>query len=216
MLMNKKIDTVILDVDGTLSEDISWLKLTEGLGVSSEKHSEIFNQFRKGLLTYPEAKKQLIELWQSSGNANKDYMENMFKSWKLKEGAEDIVCYLEKSYRVCIISGAVDLYVKVVAKKLGVSVWYANTELVWDNRGNLVDFHYFADQAAKKLEQFRLYIKKNRLDRTRCAIVGDGDSDIALFRELKYGIAVNAKPHPELESLAYKRLKNIQELKDIF
>lgn len=59
-MLQKEIDTIVLDVDGTLSEEISWLKLTQGLGASSDEHSIIFEQFKKGSLSYPEAKKRLI------------------------------------------------------------------------------------------------------------------------------------------------------------
>lgn len=114
------------------------------------------------------------------------------------------------------MSGAVDLYVQVVAKKLGVTDWYANTELVWNDEGNLIDFNYYVDQAEKKLEQFNTYLAKNNLDKNRCAVVGDGDSDIALFRELSFSIAVNKEPHLELEKLASKTVKNLSQLKEIF
>lgn len=76
-------------------------------------------------------------------------MEEMFRSWELKEDAREVISYLKRSYRVCLISGSVDLYVGVVAEKLGIVDWYANTEIVWDESGNLVDFHYFADQSQK-------------------------------------------------------------------
>ena len=114
------------------------------------------------------------------------------------------------------MSGAVDLYVRVVAEKLGIVDWYANTELVWDIEGNLIDFHYFADQSQKKLEHLREYVTKYGLDINRCAVVGDGDSDIALFRELPYGIAVNKNPYPELEALATKTVSRLSQLKEIF
>lgn len=215
-MLQKEIDTIILDVDGTLSEEISWLKLTQGLGASPEEHSLIFDQFKKGSLSYPEAKRRLIKLWQDTGNANRDYMKKMFQSWSLKEDAEETVNYLRNAYRLCLISGAVDLYVQVVAEKLGIVDWYANTELVWGENGELIDFHYHADQAAKKLEQFEEFIKRHRLERDRCAVVGDGDSDIALFRKLRHGIAVNKNPNPELESLALRTVKELRELKEIF
>lgn len=214
--MREKIDAIILDVDGTLSEETSWLKLTQGLGASPEEHSLIFDQFKQGLLSYDEAKRRLIQLWQNTGNANRNYMEKMFRSWDLKKDAEETVNYLKKAYRLCLISGAVDLYVQIVAEKLGVVDWYANTELIWNEKGELVDFNYEADQAGKKLQQFGEFIEKNQITEDKCAVVGDGDSDIALFRKLRYGIAVNKNPCPELESLAFKTVKELAELKEIF
>jgi len=215
-MVNKKIETIIFDVDGTLSDEISWFKLTDGLGTSAETHAQILAEFKSGKLSYTKAKRKLILLWQSTGNANKPYMEEMFRSWRLKENAHETINYLKRSYRVCLISGAVDLYVKVVAEKLGIVDWYANTELIWDENENLIDFHYFADQAQKKLEHLNEYIAKHGLDKRKCAVIGDGDSDIVLFRELSYGIAVNKNPYPELETLAAKTVSKLNQLKEIF
>lgn len=214
-MLKDKVDTVILDVDGTLSDDVSWLPLTEGLGASPKEHQKIFDAMKAEELTYPEAKAKLLELWQATGNANKDFMEEMFRSWELKPDAEETVAYLNERYTVCLISGAVDLYVQVVAEKLGVEDWYANTELVWDESGNLIDFHYYVDQAQLKLDQLEEYLKEKGLDKERCLVVGDGDSDIVLFRELKYGIAVNREPYPELEELAHTTISNLKELKEL-
>jgi len=216
MMLQEKVDTIILDVDGTLSEEVSWLKLTHGLGANSEKHSDIFEKFKKGQLSYPEAKKKLIKLWQDTKHANKDYMIKMFHSWKLKEDVAETIDYLRRNYRVCLISGAVDLYVQTVAEKLKVKDWYANTQLIWNIGNELVDFDYHADQAQKKLEQFEDFVTKNQLKKSRCAVVGDGDSDLILFNKLPYGIAVNVNPYPELESLAFKTIKNLWELRNIF
>lgn len=215
-MLKKEIETIIFDVDGTLTEEVSWLKITEGLGAPPEKHAQIFSDFKAGKLSYPEAKGQLISLWQSTGNANKPYMEKMFRSWGLKQDAEETVDYLKKAYRVCLMSGAVDLYVQIVAEKLGIEDWYANTQLIWDEQGNLIDFHYFADQAQKKLDHLSEYLAKHGLDKRKCAVVGDGDSDIALFRELPYGIAVNKEPYPELEELAFRTVSDLSNLKNIF
>ena len=89
---------------------------------------------------------------------------------ELKEDAEETVNYLRNIYRLCLISGAVDLYVQIVAEKLEVSDWYANTELVWDENGELVDYNYHADQAGKKLEQFGEFIKEHQIAKDRCAV----------------------------------------------
>lgn len=215
-MLRKEIDTIVLDVDGTLSEEVSWLKITESLGASPDEHALLFDQFKKGLISYPKAKAKLVKLWQATGNANKQFMEKTYRSWSLKKDANEIVDYLKQTYQLCLISGAIDLYVQIVAEKLGVPDWFANTELIWDEQGNLTDFNYYPDQAQKKLEQFRQFISQKGLNEKRCAIVGDGDSDIVLFRELKYGVEVNEAPHRELKGLAYKTVKTLSELKNIF
>jgi len=44
IMLKKEIDTIILDVDGTLSEDISWLKLTQGLEWSAPQKGKSYTR----------------------------------------------------------------------------------------------------------------------------------------------------------------------------
>jgi HAD superfamily phosphoserine phosphatase-like hydrolase len=215
-MLEKEVNTIVLDVDGTLSDEVSWLKITESLGASKELHASLFEDFRRGFISYVEAKAKLVKLWQETGKANRDFMEREYRSWTLKSDAKEIVDYLKGKYQICLISGAIDLYVQIVAGKLGVTDWYANTELIWNDKGNLIDFNYYPDQAQKKLEQLKEYVAKNGLDIKMCAVVGNGDSDVVLFKQLKYGIEVNLVPSPALEKLIHKRVKKLTELKSIF
>lgn len=211
------IKAIIFDIDGTLSSEVSWFKLTEGLGASVEKHSMIFDKYLNNEIPYTKAKGDLVKLWQDTGNANKEFMTKMFRSWKLKEDAYEVISYLKISYNIILISGSLDLYVKTVADKLEADAWYANTKTDWDNNGNLTDFHYFRNQALKKLTQYRHFKEKHSLRNKDFAVVGDGDTDLLLFKKIKASILVKKeKPHPEMESYAYKTIENLSELKKIF
>jgi len=214
-MVKGEIKAVILDVDGTLTDDVSWLKLTNGLGGDSEVHQKIFDDFIAGKITYPQSRTQLTRLWRSTGNANKKFMSTMFEDWNLRKDAKKVVNYLKQKYIVCLISGAVDLHVEIVARKLDITDWYANTELIWDKKGNLVSYNYYKDQAEKKREHFYAFAKKFHLSKDNCVAIGNGDSDIALFRELKYGIAINAEPTAELEKLAIKKITKLSELLEL-
>lgn len=198
--MIPNIKAVIFDVDGTLSDQISWLNVTSGLGADPLEHKRIFDDMRAGRLDYPKAKSLLIALWQETGNSNKSFMTQMFNSWEVKHDAANVISYLMNKYHVCLMSGAVDLYVQSIAQRLGVKDWYANTRLIWDENDNLVDFDYNVNQAKKKAEQFLGFCILNNYSPEDCIAVGDGDSDIELFKQIK-GIAVNKEPYPELEAL---------------
>ena len=211
------IKAIIFDIDGTLSSEVSWLKLTEGLGASVQKHMEIFEKYLNREISYKDAKGDLIRLWQTTGNANKDYMSEMFSSWKLKDDAHEIISYLCNHYKIVLISGSIDLYVKSVANKLGIEDWYANTKTDWDKNSELIDFHCFRNQALKKLTQFRQFKKKYSLKYKECAAVGDGDTDLLLLQRVKTSILVKKeKTHPELEPYAFKKIDRLKELKKIF
>ena len=217
MSVKSKIKAIIFDIDGTLTSNISWLELTKGLGASTEKHSEMFEKYLKDEISYKKAKEDLIKLWQKTGNANRKYMIKMFNSWKLKEDAHEVTSYLKKNYQIILISGSLDLYVKTVADKLGVDTWYANSKIDWDKNSNLIDFHYFRDQAQKKLDQFEHYKNMNKMRNEDFAVVGDGDNDQLLFKKIKMSVLIKKeKPHPELEPFAYAIIENLSELKTIF
>jgi phosphoserine phosphatase len=142
-------------------------------------------------------------------------MERIFRSWKLKDDAVQMVEYLKQKYNLCLMSGSIDLYVQVVAETLEIPDWYANTELIFNDNGDLVDFHYFRDQAVKKIEHLNEYLSKTNASKEDCVIIGNGDSDIALFKELPYGIAVDTDLHEEVRGLAYKVISNLDEVVSI-
>jgi phosphoserine phosphatase len=215
------ITTIIFDVDGTLAEFLSWMKITEGLAEPENKaaavaeHKRLYQEFKNNQITYKDFKLSILHLWQSTGNAKYDYMRDMFESWELKEDAYETIQALQQYRRLCLISGAVDLYVEVVAEKLGVTDYRANTKLDWDKFGNLTDFHFYPDDSQKKVEQFFEYCKEHDIPWEACAIVGDGESDYGLFQIL-LGIAINAFPDERLEALAYCVITSLTELTSLF
>jgi len=205
-------------VDKTISGDVSWLRLTSDLGADPDVHGTIFNAFLANNIDYPTAKKQLLDLWTSTGNASKEFMRQVFYSWQLKSDAKEIVEYLRAGYALCLMSGSMDLYVQTVADKLTIADWYANTELIWDNQDNLIDLNYFRNQSARKLVHLKDYFTKYpQFNASNTLIVGDGDSDLELFRTLKYGIVVtkDRQHYPELESLAYASITELSELANL-
>lgn len=217
----EQIDHIIFDIDGTLTPYLSWMRITWGLAQPGEKkiavqeHKRLYRLFKNEEIDYPEFKQCLLEIWQKTGNANYEYMVSMFRSWCLKDDAVETIDHLKHSYSLCLMSGAVDLFVKVVAEQLEIEDWYANTDLKWDMRGNLIDFHFYPNGSKKKVEQLFEYCREKGIDWERCAIVGDGDTDYDLFQIL-LGIAINALPDERLEHLAYYVIKELSELKDIF
>lgn len=203
---------IIFDIDGTLTDTVSWLKITEILGASVDEHSRIFADFTDEKITYTDSKQQLMTLWQSTGNANRHFMTKAFRDWDFSEGAEKLVqACSDKGYTVAIITGSVDLFAQAVADHFGIAHYYANTELVWDERGNLIDFHYTKDQSTKKLEQLHEFGKTTGIPTSACIVAGDSDNDIKLFTATSKGIAVNSDDADLLE-VAWKSVDNLAQV----
>lgn len=183
----QKHKAIIFDIDDTLTNSTSWLELTRILGADSETHSRIYSEFVDNKLSYEEAKSDLVKLWRSTGNANKTKITKAFENIILKKDAKKVVTQLSKKFKICLITGSMDLFANVIAGKLEIEDYFYNTELIFDN-DELVDFNYVADQSNLKLEQSQIFCEKYNLKSEEVIIVGDGGNDQKLFD--KYGLSV--------------------------
>ncbi len=216
--LSKTINTVIFDIDGTLTETISWLEITKQLGASVEEHKKLFKKMKTSQITTSDAIKNLIKLWRATNNANRQNFKQIFQNYKLRDDSLDTINYLKEKYKICIISSSIKLYVKTIATKLKIKDYYGNTELIWDENDLLVDLDYHPNQATKKVKQLKKFIKQNNLTKDNCVVIGDGDSDIELFKYLTHSIAIITEVsdgHIELQQLAEQKIKDLSELKSI-
>lgn len=155
MTDKSKIKAVILDLDQTLTTDTgSWIQFTTLLGADPKVHAEIYSRYKSGELNYQKAKQDLINLWKTTGKTNKTDIKNIFKRIELRDGAVQAIDYLKSKYVVSIISGAIDVFVEIFAKRLGIESYYASTKFVFDKSGELVDFHYTLSRGEEKLSYF--------------------------------------------------------------
>lgn len=205
-------EAIIFDVDGTLSPDISWTALTRDLGAPVEEHVRLFQALKNGEMTYEDSRDKLVALWQATGNANRAFFTNLFESWQLMDGATSVVDKLKENYKVCLITGSMDLFAATVATKLGVDDYFANATLQWDEAGNLSGLTYELQQSKTKLEQFLGYCSVRGLSPTDCIVVGDSDNDVALFERTRRGVAIGPDVPPELQTVAWKSITVLAEL----
>jgi phosphoserine phosphatase len=215
--MDQKIKAVIFDIDGTLSEDISWTKITKELGASVPNHENIYEDFKKGNLSLEEGQKAIVTLWRGKdGILNKDRLLEILNHWILKEDAVSIFTYLkEKNFITCLITGSIDLFAEVIAKRVGADFWFANSKLIWDKNGYLENIIYEPNAGDKKVEQFLEFCKINHLKPGECAIVGDDSNDIQLFEMTKNGIAVKSPTSHVLTSVSWRNVSKLDEIRTI-
>jgi HAD superfamily phosphoserine phosphatase-like hydrolase len=209
----KKAEAVVFDIDGTLSPEVSWLALTRDLGAPVERHIQIYTDYKEGRTDYSASKKELIDLWRATGNANKSFFGQLFDSLPLDPAAERVVQAAKVGRVACLITGSMDLYAETVARKLGIDTWYANTTLHWDDQGNLVDMNYDLNQGRKKLEQYTQFCSENGFGLEDCLVVGDGEKHEKLFEACKRGVLIGSDP--ESESYAWRRIAQLADFEQI-
>jgi phosphoserine phosphatase len=207
---------VVFDIDGMLSPEVSWLALTRDLGASVDDHAHIYDDYKTGRIGYEESKRQLIEIWHATGNANKVFFQNLFEHWSLNPAAQQVIDGARERYTLCLITGSMDLYAQTIARKLGIKHWYANTTLRWNDQGELVDMDYELRQTERKLEHFAEFCMNQKLKPQDCIVVGDGENDIGLFKLSGKGILVLGDENADdYRRYAWKIATELVELEQI-
>lgn len=209
----KTFKAIVFDIDGTLTNDASsWTSLTEKLGASKKRHNEIHEDFVNGKITHLVGKKELVNMWHATGNANREFILNLFNTWELKEGVVELVEKLQnQGYTIALISGSMDLFVSLVAHRLNIDNYYANAQLIWDKNETIINFLYEGDQGNKKKEQLLEFCKKYKIEPSECVVIGDSENDIELFKLTDNGIAI-LPAHKKLKDVAWKEVSDLKQL----
>jgi phosphoserine phosphatase len=58
-MTNSSIEAITFDIDQTLSNKLSWLEITKGLGASVDKHLEIYQNLKEKKISLTNAIQQL-------------------------------------------------------------------------------------------------------------------------------------------------------------
>lgn len=182
-------------------------------------HLGIYQDHLDGRIGLDESKTLLLKMWQATGNAKKEHIIKVFETWPVRPEAYPLIAWLKQNgYEMCLITGSIGIYAKYIAEKLGVGDYYANAELYFDEQGDLVDFHYTADQAEIKLKHFEEFCAKYNLEASDCIPIGDSANDIGLFRKTGNGILVNGgveKIAEELRQAAWKEVSSLEAIRSL-
>ena len=212
------IKAVVFDIDGTVTPHAnSWLATTRDLGGSVEEHKVMFFEgFKGGQVSYEDSKKRFIKFWQATGKANRSHLKDIFESWPVFPEAQELIAFLkEKGLYVAFITGSMGMYAKIVAAKFSVPDYYANSELVFDDDGNFVDFDFPHDESQRKVEHLHAFCKKRSLKPSNVVALGDSANDAGIFSETQRGIIVGLEKPEVLKKVAWKEADSLLEVKEL-
>ena len=203
---------IVFDIGGTLFPSVSWHALTRDMGASVPALQRLYANYRQGRTSYQDATRALLALWWATGNANKAAMTQIFRMWTLAPEAQHVIQAAREGRPVCLITGSMDAYAEVVAEKLGVHNWYANTTLLWDRRGDLVDINYEVRRSDRKLQQFGAFCRMYGLQPQDCMVVGDNENDMGMFALSRRGVLVGQNPAQEYANHAWRVVPTLSDV----
>jgi phosphoserine phosphatase len=214
--MAKKTKLICFDIDGTITENkSSFAALADGLGCDVSKVVSIYRAVVKEELPISEGERAVTEIFRNSGKANKRFINRVFEKTELKKDAQELLPYLkEEGWKIYLVSGAIDMFVKIIASRIGADGLYFNSSLKFGLMGGLKTIRYGGNEGLAKARQIKELAKKYSMDVKEIFFVGDSENDYHAFVETGRGIAV--KPFAEkLGTVAWKQIDSLLEIKDL-
>ena len=206
---------ICFDVDGTLVEHkSSWEALTLALGCSSGSINQIHKETNSGIMPFDRGVRLVEEMYRASGRATENFIREFFESISLKDEAKDVADHLHnKRYSIYLVSGAIDIYVASIAKKIGADGFFSHASLEFNDSGSLSKINYGKNQRLAKAKRIRELSAKFDVPKNQITFVGDSENDVEAFKLTGRGIAV----HPydkELDKIAWKKIRMLSEIKN--
>jgi phosphoserine phosphatase len=209
-----QVKAVCFDLDETLIVGNSWLTLGIGLGMTKERDEELYQEYRRGKITYEEWNSLVLAEYMRHDDATREGIERILSSYTLAPGAREAVEYLrEKDYELILISGSVDVMVSMVAFDLGISYAKANNTLVFDENHRLINIHTGGNDTKGKADHLEAFCELLDISLHECVCIADGANDIEMFRRTGKGVTFRDSP---IVKDAWKLIDTLYDIREIF
>jgi len=209
-----KIKLVCFDLNKTLIEENTWLDLNLAMGMTKEEDDFLLHLFEEKVISYRLWTKILCQIYKKRGKSFYGDIYRVICRYSYKEGAKEVIEYFKnKGYEVALISGAMNLLVEKVAGELEINYYEANNIFIFDKKDYLKDIIVIGDDELVKVHHLQSFCRKLGISLKECACIGDGDNDRLLFEETGHGVTFKGS---RLENSAWKVIKNLEDLKEIF
>jgi phosphoserine phosphatase len=200
----RRFDLIAFDVDGTLVESPGgktvWEVLNERFVGSSAINRRRYEQFKRGELTYLEWVTLDVEGWREAG-ARREEIIAAFAPLKLVLGTRETMTALtEQGHRLIVVSGTLELMLETLYPDHPFDEVFAN-RIGFDAQGNISHWEATPYDNKGKAEALREVARRNGIQLSRCAFVGDSSNDLWIAREAGFTVAVNPRS-AELEAVA--------------
>jgi len=185
-----KLELVVFDMDGVLTDIISSWKYIHDYFKTSNKRS--VDEYLKGKIDDMEFIKRDSSLWvENNKPITKRKLIEILSNVPLMDGSKECIDFLKKNkIKTAIISAGLDILAYKVAKDLGIDYVYSNG-IKTDKKGYLTGIGILNVRLMYKDETVIKISKKLKIPFQRIATVGNSCFDIPMFELSGYSIAFN-------------------------
>lgn len=182
-----KIELVVFDVDGTLTQHGSvWWRLHELFGTTKEGRI-YFDQYFAGEISYQQWADYDAALW--TGQPVNRVMK-VVEDTRLVDGAEETIQTLrDHDIHTAILSGGLDIMADNIARRVGIE--YVLTNRLIHKNGHLTGTVENVIGWAEKATYIHVVLDHFGVESEKTAFVGDGRNDMTVFAVVGLSIAFN-------------------------
>ncbi|MHA2253585.1 MAG: HAD family hydrolase [Candidatus Kariarchaeaceae archaeon] len=190
------VKAVFLDVDGTLTNGLSaWERVHHHFGVVDQmnEHTDLFYS---GKISYDEWANIDVGLWKGRSYSE---LQQALEEVDLLNGAKEGIQMLKNAgFDTVLVSGGIDVFAQNVADLVGADHVVSNT--IGHNNG-IIDGTVQIKVSFSKANVIEDIMIEQGYDLNKSGAIGDNTNDIAMFKKVKYSIALNSK-HPSVDEVA--------------
>ncbi|WP_327399709.1 HAD-IB family phosphatase [Streptomyces sp. NBC_01288] len=206
-------DAVIADVDDTLTLDNSAAELLAALGIPQQRLTDLIGESESGRISQAVADQRLLALLTSSGRVGRTTVERVFSTIRLRPSVTPMIRGFQRAgLRVGLISASFNTYVEPMAARLGVTDWYSNVHLGFDDTDALASVGFTIDAAELKHRQLHDFCTRHRLHPSRVLVAGDSVYDLRMFHCTGRGVLMAFPHNAPLRPHAWQVIDRIDEL----
>ncbi len=200
----------MFDLDNVLIDTETIDEIAKIKGIEDEI-SDITTQAMQGKIPFEESIRQRVKKLEG---IDINEINKVMEAIPLNNGAIQTANQLKKDgYMTCLITGSFDVIALRIKEKLNLDYAFYNTLGVSDGKltgevsGPLV--------TQDKIDVLRSLVDDLGITLDECAAIGDGANDLEMIKNVKLGIAFNAKPILKENADAEIKVKDLRKVLDI-
>lgn len=203
--------TLVFDIDGTLTTNISWERLNAAAGVTPEEDYALYSGFMRSDFNYESWTRQLSALYKSRGVLTRQSAKTALNNFELKAGViETITACRDRGYTIMLLSGGFVTMAEAVGEQVLADVVYATSDISFDDAGNFDHFISGGEEGEAKANILRTYCIKENIALTDCIALGDSENDVPLFKLTGNGVTFTWCK-PDVQSAARNIIEDIRD-----